>query len=50
MQCSASVTVEGSCGTIEHLWNVHIYEQQFKETEIVVTVLAKDVELSETGI
>lgn len=43
-------SVADSCGTIEHLYNVHIYEQQLKEAATVATVYAKSIELSETGV
>jgi hypothetical protein len=41
---------EDCCGTIQHLHNVHMYEQQLKEAEIVSIVHAKGTELSEIGI
>jgi thymidylate synthase len=43
-------SVADSCGNIEHLYNVHIYEQQLKKAETVATVHAEGIELSETGI
>jgi hypothetical protein len=47
---SVAKSVADFCGTIEHLYNVQIYEQQLKEAATVATVHAKDTELSETGI